>query len=109
MPSLDLDTRVSGTEGHYRAVISSDWEVWGPNGGYVAAIALRAAGAEARIARPVAFAGHYLAVARFAPVDIAVVVAHRGRRSDSIRAAMTQAGKPILGAIVRTARDTAGP
>ena len=100
MGDLDHDTRVQGADGRYRAIISPDWEVWGPNGGYVAAIALRAAGAEARIARPVAFAGHYLAVARFAPVDIAVVVAHRGRRSESIRVAMTQAGKPILEAIV---------
>jgi acyl-CoA thioesterase-2 len=108
MGDLDLDTRVQGADGRYRAMISPDWEVWGPNGGYVAAIALRAAGAEARIARPVAFAGHYLAVARFAPVDLAVVVAHRGRRSESIRVAMSQAGKPILEAIVRTAAETPG-
>src|SRR2546426_1987928 len=108
MPSLDLDTRVSGAEGRYRAVISSDWEVWGPNGGYVAAIALRAAGADARIPRPVAFAGHYLSVARFAPVDLAVAVAHRGRRSESLRVSMTQEGKPVLEAIVRTAAEAPG-
>ena len=108
MPSLDLDTRVSGTEGHYRAVISSDWEVWGPNGGYVAAIALRAAGAEARIPRPVAFAGHYLSVARFAPVDLEVTAVHRGRRSESLRVSMTQEGKPVLEAIVRTAAELPG-
>src|SRR5437016_13030519 len=99
MPSLDLDTRVSGTEGHYRAVISSDWEVWGPNGGYVAAIALRAAGVEARIPRPVAFAGHYLSVARFAPVDLEVTAVHPGRRPRSPRVSLHPAGKPGLGGI----------
>jgi len=108
MPSLDLDTRVSGGPGRYRAVVSSDWEVWGPNGGYVAAIALRAAGAEARIPRPVAFSAHYLSVARFAPVDLEVTAVHRGRRSESLRVSMTQEGKPVLEAIVRTAAELPG-
>src|SRR3989442_8927449 len=108
MPSLDLDTRVSGAAGRYRAVISPEWEVWGPNGGYVAAIALRAAGADARIPRPVAFAGHYLSVARFAPVDLEVTAVHRGRRSESLRVSMTQEGKPVLEAIVRTAAELPG-
>src|SRR5262252_2792398 len=108
MGDFERDTRVEGERGSYHAMISPEWEVWGPNGGYVAAIALRAAGAEARIPRPVAFAGHYLAVARFAPVDLAVVVVHRGRRSESIRVAMTQDGKPVMEAIVRTAAETPG-
>jgi acyl-CoA thioesterase-2 len=108
MASLDLDTRVEGANGRYRAVVSPAWEVWGPNGGYVAAIALRAAGAEARIRRPVAFAGHYLAVARFAPVDLEVTTVHGGRRSESIRVSMTQERKPVLEAIVRTAAALPG-
>jgi acyl-CoA thioesterase len=108
MAGLDVDTRVEGGAGRYRAVVSRDWEVWGPNGGYVAAIALRAAAAEAKIARPVAFAGHYLSVARFAPVDLDVAVVHAGRRSESIRVSMTQEGKPVLEAIVRTAAELPG-
>src|SRR2546426_446040 len=82
MPSLDLDTRVSGAEGRYRAVISSDWEVWGPNGGYVAAIALRAAGADARLPRPVAFAGQNL---EGRPVDPGLWQEGRPVRSPVIR------------------------
>jgi acyl-CoA thioesterase-2 len=108
MGSLDEDTRVAGADGRYRAVVSPAWEVWGPNGGYVAAIALRAAGAEARIPRPVAFAAHYLSVARFAPVDLHVVAVHRGRRSESLRVSMTQEGKPVLEALVRTAAEAPG-
>jgi acyl-CoA thioesterase len=108
MGALDVDTRVEGAGGRYRAVVSRAWEVWGPNGGYVAAIALRAAGAEARIRRPVAFAAHYLSVARFDPVDLEVTVVHRGRRSESIRVSMTQDGKPVLEALVRTAAALAG-
>jgi len=108
MADLERDTRVVGGEGRYVATVSPDWEVWGPNGGYVAAIALRAAAAEARIARPVAFAGHYLSVARFAAVELTVTVAHAGRRSESIRVSMSQAGKPVMEAIVRTAAESAG-
>ena len=39
-------------DARYRAVVSDDWEIWGPGGGYVAAIALRAAGAESPFGRP---------------------------------------------------------
>ena len=51
------------------ATLSADWEIWGPCGGYVAALALRAAGAESPFARPASFFCHYLSVAAFAPVD----------------------------------------
>ena len=44
MGDFEADTRLEGENGRYRASISRDWEIWGPNGGYVAAIALRAAG-----------------------------------------------------------------
>ena len=46
MGDFELDTRLEGVEpeaGRFRAHLSRDWEIWGPNGGYVAAIALRAA------------------------------------------------------------------
>jgi acyl-CoA thioesterase len=108
MGDLDRDTRLEGGDGHYRATLSADWEVWGPNGGYVAAIALRAAGAEARLRRPVSFAAHYLSVARFAPVDLEVTAVHRGRRSESRRVAMRQDGRPVLEAMVRTAAELPG-
>ena len=53
-------------------MVHRDWEIWGPCGGYVAAIALRAAGAESPFARPASFFCHYLSVADFAPVDLVV-------------------------------------
>jgi acyl-CoA thioesterase-2 len=46
MGDLAADTRVEQVgNGRYGAHLSSEWEIWGPMGGYVAAIALRAAGA----------------------------------------------------------------
>jgi hypothetical protein len=59
-------------DGRYRAMVHADWEIWGPCGGYVAALALRAAGAESDLVRPASFFCHYLSVAAFAPVDLTV-------------------------------------
>jgi acyl-CoA thioesterase len=111
MGDLGLETRVEpveGESGRYRAQLHEDWRVWGPNGGYVAAIALRAAGAEARILRPVAFAAHFVSMARFEPVEIEVTAIQRGRRSESLRVSMRQEGRAVLEAIVRTAAPGEG-
>ncbi len=59
--------------GRYTATVHGGWEIWGPCGGYVAAIALRAAGAESDLVRPSSFFCHYLSVAAFAPVDLIVI------------------------------------
>jgi acyl-CoA thioesterase-2 len=108
MGDLQQDTRMSGGEGRYTMTLSPDWEIWGPNGGYMAAVALRAAGMEAAIRRPVSIACHFLAVARFEPVEIEVRPLQRGRRAESIHVAMTQDGRSILQAIVRTAVESDG-
>jgi acyl-CoA thioesterase-2 len=73
MGSLDLDTRLSGGDGIYQATLSPDWQIWGPNGGYVAAVALRAAGLASRFRRPASFTCHFLGVGAFAPAEVRVV------------------------------------
>ncbi|MCP5055143.1 MAG: thioesterase family protein [bacterium] len=106
MGDFECDTRltpVSGTQGHYRTVLSEDWNIWGPNGGYLAGIALRAVGLEAKVPRPASFHGHFLSVARFEEVDVTVAPVRLGRRSESFQVSMTQKGKPILEGLVRTA------
>lgn len=108
MGDFERDTRVEGGAGRYTITLSSDWDIWGPNGGYLAAIALRAAGAEAKIRRPATFAAHYLSVARFAPVDVEVTALRLGKRSESYRVSMWQDGKRILEALTRTAAESDG-
>lgn len=90
------DTAVSGSNGRYRAELSPAWEVWGPLGGYVAAVALRAAGAETALARPASFSCAFLSMARFGEVEISVDTLRRGRRSHALALRMEQEGRLIL-------------
>jgi acyl-CoA thioesterase-2 len=99
---FDEATALAGSDGRYTADLSRDWEIWGPNGGYVASIALRAAGAESRFARPASFMASFLAVAEFAPVDLSVEVLRATRVADALRVSMTQADRRILEAVVWT-------
>src|SRR5258705_946773 len=100
MGDLAIDTKVTGSVGRYSARLSRDWEIWGPNGGYVAAIALRAAGAATSLARPASFAGHFLSVAAFDDVDVTVTPLRASSRAASLRVAIAQRERPILDAPV---------
>jgi acyl-CoA thioesterase II len=96
MGDLAADTAIEGSDGRYRAHLSRDWEIWGPNGGYLAVIALRAAGAHTPLRRPATFSCHYLGVADFDGVDLDVRTIRGSRRAASVAVSMTQGGKPIL-------------
>ena len=109
MGDLAIDTAVEGSDGRYTARLSRDWEIWGPNGGYIGAIALRAAGAFSRFDRPVTLVGHFLGVADFeTPVDLEVTTLREAKRAQSVRVSMTQAGQPIFDAMVWSVGDIAG-
>lgn len=106
---LERDTEVRRqADGTYEATVNGDWEIWGPMGGYIAAIALRAAGAEADGRVPVAFSCHYLGVARFEPVQIRVETRMGGRRATSQRVELAQDGRPVLDAMVWSVLPSAG-
>jgi acyl-CoA thioesterase-2 len=96
---LELDTRVTVVdEGRCVATPSEDWKIWGPMGGYVAAIALRAAatGVDTDALRPASFTCQFLAPARFEPVDLAVTVLRSSRRAAAVSVSMTQDGAAVL-------------
>ena len=103
----DTEVRPSG-DGSYEATLSADWEIWGPMGGYVAACALRAAGAATEQARPAAFSCHYLGVAGFGRIDLRVEARRSGRTATSQRVEVTQEGRPILDAMVWSVGDVEG-
>jgi len=106
MGDLGLDTAVDALgDGRYRGVLSKDWEIWGPMGGYVAAVAFRAAGAESAFPRPASFACHYLSVASFDAVDLLVTPLRTTRVAGSYRVEMTQGERRILEATVWAIAD----
>jgi acyl-CoA thioesterase II len=108
MGDLAADTAIEGSDGRYQARLSRDWEIWGPNGGYLAVIALRAAGAGTPLRRPASFACHYLGVADFDVVDLEVRTIRESRRAASIAVSMTQAGRLILEALAWIIGDVDG-
>jgi acyl-CoA thioesterase II len=108
MSDLERATRLSGERGSYTITLSEDWKVFAPHGGYLTAIALRAAGKVAQIQRPSSMYCHFLRVAEVAEVELQVVPLAQGKRTESLRVVMTQQGKVILEAMVRTAQQGPG-
>jgi len=109
MGDLAADTTVEhiGTDDstrRYRATLSPAWEIWGPMGGYVAAVALRAAGASSTYPRPASIACHYLGVAGFGPLDLSVTPLREGRAAASYRVEAAQDRRRILEATVWATR-----
>jgi acyl-CoA thioesterase len=103
MANFLADTRVDRVAaGLYRSALSPDWAVWGPNGGYVAAIALRAALAESRLPRPASVQCHFLAVGEFAPVELRVAALGGSKRAESLRVEVVQKERLLLTASVWT-------
>jgi len=105
---FDVDTALSGGDGRYRATLSPDWEIWGPNGGYIATIALRAVGATSRFTRPASLHAHFLSVATFDDVDISVTLLRATRVAESHRVTITQGDRTILEALVWTVDELQG-
>ena len=105
MGDLAFDTDVVGRHGFYRARLSPDWEIWGPCGGYVAAVMLRAAAAHSALPRPATLACHFLGVAAFDDVTLEVTSLRTTSRTESVRVSMRQEDRPIAEAIVWCVAD----
>ena len=94
---FDADSAVEATgEGTYGATIVPEWSAPpGPNGGYIAALCLRAMRAEsadeAKLPRSLTL--HYLRPPRPDDVEIAVTVERSGRTATTCSARMFQGGK----------------
>lgn len=93
----DIAVEPTGTDGRYRTRFSRDWEIWGPNGGYLASIALRAAGMQSAFDRPATFSCLYLGVGRFEEdVDVVVTSLRRAKRAEALRVEVTQGDRSLL-------------
>jgi acyl-CoA thioesterase len=101
LADLATDTELEQTgDGIFAARVSPDWSVWGPLGGYLAAIALRAAGRVATLPRPASISVQFLGTASIDALKVAVRPMKRSRRAESLHVSVEQAGRPVLSAHV---------
>lgn len=109
MHRFAADTAVTAAgDGRYAATLDRGWWIQrGPNGGYLAAIVLRAMRAEVaddrRAARSLTV--HYLRPPNDGAVDLDVTVERRGRTLSTVSARMTQGGATIALALAALAAD----
>ncbi len=97
MGDLGKDTAVEFiAAGSYRGCLNQDWEIWGPNGGYIASVAMRAACAHAALPRPASFSCQYLAVGEFTDVDARVVTTRRTKRAEAVTVELHQGERLLL-------------
>ncbi|MGB0871665.1 MAG: thioesterase family protein [Solirubrobacterales bacterium] len=106
--SLDAATSLAGDDGNFEIELSDRWQLWGPSGGYLSAIALRAAGELSELSRPVSFYCHFLKSPKFASAQVTAAFERAGKRSESISVQIMQGGEIVLTALVRTSGDTTG-
>ena len=95
-------------DGRYTATIDQSWWiVAGPNGGYVAALVLRAVVAEIcePSRRPRSLTLQYLRPPTAGQVEVEVVVERSGRTVSNVSARMTQDGRLLVMAMVTLAVD----
>lgn len=109
MSSFERHTAISGSDGSFTATLDRSFEIWGPNGGYLSATALRAAGASAAAGhRPASITVQYIGRAAFGPIDIAVETVKTGGAALYF-VTMVQETKRFLTAQVWTTARDEGP
>lgn len=102
MGDLAADTELTDRgDGSFTRLLHRDWEIWGPNGGYMGALALRAAGLHCGRSRPANATVHFLGVANFdEPVVITPTTLRATKVATSVAVSITQGGRPVLQAMV---------
>jgi acyl-CoA thioesterase len=110
--SFDLATAVAGGPGHWTAEVDPGWTVAGrPNGGYVLALATRAALEAAGQPHPLAVSAHFLSPADLGPAELEVARLRVGRSLATTRVTLIQEGAARMAALVTAGRldPGAGP
>lgn len=100
MGDLRSDTEVAGGDRRYTAKVSPDWRLWSPNGGYLATIALRAAGLESVGLRPASLTCSFLKTPEPGLVELTATPLRRSSRAHATHVVMTQGGEAVLDATV---------
>lgn len=112
--AFDADTAVEPLgDGRYRGEVTPRWDVIGgaPNGGYLVGLLLRAVAAELPAPDVLTVTAHYLDRVEHGEVTVEVEPQRTGRRHDTARARLLQAGTPriLLTATFGYLDDAEGP
>jgi acyl-CoA thioesterase-2 len=99
--AVDTAVRPTGPD-TFTVALNPEWEIWGPQGGYLASCALRAVGAVSKHPLPATLSCHYLSVAAWGEAELRVHVRREGRRASAYRVEMVQQDRPVLDAMVWT-------
>ncbi len=110
MADLKSDTQPRKTGANTYAVdIAPAWKVWGPNGGYLSGLLLRAVGLHTQKAMPISFAGQYLKAPDFGEAAVKVECVKDGKNASAYRARLLQDGDLQLHALIWAANAGRGP
>ena len=90
-------TRLKPLEaGRWSVDLPESWGLWSPAGGFITALALRAAGEVSDLPRPASMTCHFLRMGKYAPAEVRVETVKAGKRSELLRAELVQDGKTLL-------------
>jgi acyl-CoA thioesterase len=99
------DVALRETPQGLEAVLNADWSTFGPCGGYLAAIALHAAGRGTGRARPASISCTFLRMGGPGPVGVVSRTLSDSRRASSVGVSLMQDGKTLMEAFVWTIDD----
>ncbi|HZD37144.1 MAG TPA: thioesterase family protein [Actinomycetes bacterium] len=103
--NFDLATAVVPTGEGFTATVDPGWTIGGrPNGGYLLAMATRAALAAAGQPHPLAVSAHFVAPPSPGPAELEVRLLRSGRSVSNSRVTLVQEGQPRLEALVSGGR-----
>lgn len=102
MAGLMKATALSHAGDQFRVSLDPAWDIWGPAGGYIAAIALRAVRERCEAGhRPLTVTGQFIRVARPGTLDVSVEPV-KGGATALFAVTLAQEGKPVFLAQVWT-------
>ena len=98
--SLELATQIAGEAGRYRIELDPNWMGFHTlYGGYLAAVALRAANQASGFQRAASLTCHFLQGGQPGPAELRVESMRRNKRSESLRVSLVQDEHRILEAL----------
>lgn len=106
LSDTDVESRADGQW----ATPAPHWQMWGPYGGYLAALCLRSIPASGRlIGHPASASFQFLASGKASPVQIQVESLREGRQSACVETRLRQDGRELMRGQVWCAQSSDGP